>query len=114
MRPYNNVDKFVPYMWAPNTSSNELVLLRNHDPVRKYNQTTLYQIDNLETDFIKNHEFHSPRLTYLDDTAYYSISFFNKKPIKRGNKKIVAEGTIFISANDAGIKKLSYQTFAQG
>ncbi|MDX2432047.1 MAG: hypothetical protein QNK35_14010, partial [Bacteroides sp.] len=112
IRPYNNIDKFVPYLVAPNTA-NELVLLRNHDPVRKYNQTTLYQIDELESDFIKNHEFHSPRLTYLNDTAYYSISFFNKKPITRGNKEIVAEGTIYINTNDSGIKKLSYKAFAR-
>ena len=113
MRAYDNVSKFVPYMWAPNTSPNELVLLRNHDPVRNYDQSTLYQIENLETRFIKNHEFYSPRISYLDDTPYYSISFINKKPVKRGNKKIVAEGTVFISALDAGIKKLSYQAFAR-
>ena len=113
MRPYDNVSKFVPYMVAPNVTSNELVLLRNHDPVRKYNQTTLYQIDRLESDFIKNHKFYSPRLTYLNDTAYYSISFFNKKPITRGNKEIVAEGTIYINTSDSGIKKLSYKTFAR-
>lgn len=112
MRPYNNIDKFVPYLVAPNIS-NELVLLRNHDPVRKYNQTTLYQIDRLDSDFIKNHKFYSPQLTYLDDTPYYSISFINRKPIKKGNKKIVAEGTIFISTADAGIKKLSYKVFAR-
>ncbi|MFO7670296.1 MAG: hypothetical protein R6W31_11610 [Bacteroidales bacterium] len=113
MRAYDNVNKFVPYLWAPQITANELVLLRSHDPVRNFDQATLYHIDNLKSEFVKNHEFYPPRLTYLDDTAYYAISFMDKKPLKRGDKTIVTEGTIFIDANDYGIKKLSYAAFAQ-
>jgi len=113
MRPYNNVDKFVPYLVAPNTTSNELVILRNHDPVRNFDSQTLYHIDNLESSFIKNHKFHPPQLTYLEDTPYYSIDFRDKKHMKKGTREIICEGTIFISASDYGIKKLNYKAFAQ-
>ena len=113
MRAYDNVNKFVPFMWAPNTTANELVLLRSHDPVRKFNQSSLYHIDILESDFIKNFEFRPPKLTYQDDTACYAISFVDKKPLKRGKIHIETEGTIFIGANDKGIKKLSYTAYAR-
>ena len=113
MRPYDNVNKFIPYMLAPNTTANELVLLRSHDPIRNFDQATLYHIDNLESKFIKNHEFFAPRITYLDDVAYYSISFINKKPIKKGTKLLATEGTIFINTSDYGIKKLTYAGFAR-
>ncbi len=113
MRPYDNKNKFIPYMLAPNTTANELVLLRSHDPVRNFDQNTLYHIDNLQSKFIKNHEFFPPRITYLDELAYYAISFIDKKPIKKGDKELVTEGTIFINTSDYGIKKLTYAGFAR-
>jgi hypothetical protein len=67
MRPYDNWDKFIPYSVMPIPLNNELVILRAHDPVRNYNRKSLYFIECLEKEFIRYHDFSSPRLTYLDD-----------------------------------------------
>ena len=70
MKPYDNINKFVPHSRMPIQLNNELVILRAHDPVRNYKQNSLYFINRLEKDFIKNHNFEDPKLTYLNDRPY--------------------------------------------
>ncbi|MFC2112526.1 hypothetical protein ACFLTA_04585 [Bacteroidota bacterium] len=113
IRPYDNVNKFIPYSTAPTTSGNELVLLRAHDPVRNYNKPALYFIDCLETHFIRNHDFSAPKLTYLNQRPYYQISFRNKDYNALTVTKIRTLGEIFIDGLNYGIKKISYQGYAE-
>jgi hypothetical protein len=113
MRPYDNVDKLVPYSTMPTTTSNELVILRSHDPVRNFNEEALYYIDCLKTDFIRNHDFNPPKLTYLNDRPYYYITFSDRKYSSWGSTRIFTMGSIYIDALNYGIKKINYQAFAE-
>ncbi|MFC2099005.1 carboxypeptidase-like regulatory domain-containing protein, partial [Bacteroidota bacterium] len=83
--PYDNVYKFIPYSNAPTRTGNELVVLRRHDPVRNYNEQTLYFKDDLETDFIRHHKFGKPKLTYLNERPYYRIDFKHKRETSFGS-----------------------------
>ncbi|GAH65635.1 unnamed protein product, partial [marine sediment metagenome] len=109
MRPYDNLDKFVPHSRMPIPLNNELVILRAHDPVRNYNRKSLYFIDCLETDFIRNHDFSAPKLTYLSDRPYYYITFEDNRKYTTGINRISTRGTIYIDALNYGIKKINYR-----
>ena len=109
MRPYDNRDKFVPYSFMPIPLNNELVILRAHDPVRNFNRESLYFIGRLEKDFIRNHDFDNPKLTYLGDRPYYYINFKDNKKYTIGINRISLKGTIYIDALNYGIKRLNYR-----
>jgi hypothetical protein len=109
MRPYDNLDKFVPYSRMPIPLNNELVILRAHDPVRNYNRNSLYFIECLETDFIRHHDFSNPKLTYLNDRPYYYITFEDNQKYSIGIDRITASGMIYIDAVNYGIKKINYR-----
>jgi len=110
MRPYDNYNKFVPYSRMPIPLNNELVILRAHDPIRNFNRNSFYFIDCLETDFLGNHKFSDPKLTYLGERPYYYITFDDKMKYTIGNNRVTAKGTIYIDALNYGIKKINYRT----
>jgi len=109
MKPYDNHDKFVPYSRMPIPLNNELVILRAHDPVRNYNRNSFYFIECLETDFVRNHNFRSPKLTYLNDRPFYYITFEDNQKYTVGINRISASGMIYIDAINYGIKKINYK-----
>jgi len=115
MRSYDNWNKFVPYSRMPIPLNNELVILRAHDPVRNYNRNSLYFIECLEKDFIRNHDFSNPKITYLNERPYYSITFQDNQKYSIGIKRVTAIGTIYIDAFNYGIKRINYKgTLDQG
>jgi hypothetical protein len=109
MRPYDNRNKLVPFSVMPIPLNNELVILRAHDPVRNYNRKSLYFIECLQTDFIHNHNFNPPKLTYLGDRPYYAITFEDNRKYFYSNYRITANGTIYIDALNYGIKRINYR-----
>ena len=109
MRPYDNRDKFVPYSLMPIPLNNELVILRAHDPVRNFNRESLYFIECLQKDFIRNHEFSPARLTYLGDRPFYFIAFVDNRKYTIGISRITTRGVIYIDALNYGIKKINYR-----
>jgi hypothetical protein len=109
MKPYDNHDKFVPYSRMPIPLNNELVILRAHDPVRNYNRNSLYFIECLEKDFIPNHDFSNPKLTYLIERPYYYITFQDNQKYTIGTNRVTTIGTIYIDAFNYGIKKINYR-----
>jgi len=108
MRPYDNLDKFVPYSNMPIQLNNELVILRAHDPVRNYNRNSLYFIERLEKDFLRNHNFSNPKLTYQNDRPYYLITYKDNRKYTVGINRITTSGSIYIDAFNYGIRRISY------
>ena len=82
--------------------SNEFALLRFHDAVRNYKINTYDYVNNLEKDFVPNHNFELVRETSVNDVNLYQIKF------NRNLGKVLAEGEIFISKVDYKIYKLRY------
>ena len=109
MRTYDNRDKFIPFSRVDVPLNNELLILRANDPVRNYKTKSLYFFDCLERDFINNHDFSAPKLTYLYERPFYSIGFSDNQHFRQGVNSISAEGTIFIDAVNYGIKKIHYR-----
>ncbi len=109
MKPYDSLNKFVPHSKMPIELNNELVILRAHDPVRNCKAHSLYFIDRLETDFMRNHDFSQPKLTYLDNRPYFFISFEDNRNYTQGVDRITAKGTIYIDAINYGIKRINYR-----
>ena len=73
--PYDNVTKLIPESFMPISLNNELLILRAHDPIRNYNRFSFAFVNILKSDFIGNHIFSPPKLTYQDSKPYYYITF---------------------------------------
>lgn len=110
MRPYDNTDKFVPFSIMPIALNNELLILRAHDPVRNFNKHSLYFIERLERDFVRNHDFSAPKLTYLDDRPFFLISMKDNQKYRSGGNRIYTSGSIYIDAYNYGIKRIEYES----
>ncbi|NQU35464.1 MAG: hypothetical protein HQ521_19735, partial [Bacteroidetes bacterium] len=108
--PYDNLNKFVPFSTMGVKQNNELLILRTHDPIRNYKANSFDFIGQFQKDFVANHTFSKPKITYLDNTPYYYIDFKdNVGFVYQDEVRIQAEGYIYINAEDYGIKKLSYR-----
>ena len=114
IKPYDNFKKYVPYALMPIQYNNELLILRAHDPVRNYNRFSFDFIKTLEDNFIENHLFEKPKLTYLKGEPFYYIQFReNPWTVRSENRIFGVKGYLYISAQDYGIKKINYQLFLE-
>lgn len=84
---------------------NEFSILRVHDAIRNYNINTYDFVNNLESDFVRNHAFEMVRETSLNDISLYEIKTY------KYIDNIYAEGKIFISKDDYKIYKLQYAVY---
>jgi hypothetical protein len=110
MRPYDNREKFVPFSIMPISLNNELLILRAHDPVRNFNVHSLYFIERLDRDFLRNHDFTAPKLTYLDERPFFLISMKDNQKYRSGSNRIYTSGSIYIDALNYGIKRIEYES----
>lgn len=104
---YNNQTKTIDKasLGYLSENANEFILLRIHDAIRNYNINTYDYVNNLESDFIKNHKFTRIKETSSDDTPLYEIK------ISKDLSEFYAEGNIFISKDDYKIYKLQYSVY---
>jgi hypothetical protein len=107
-KPYDNEEKFVPLAKVHVEGKNELALLKSTDPIKNSFGFSVSYIDNFRKDFLVNHNFNNPKLTYLNDRPYYVISFIDNVNYRVGIDRINMNGTIYIDAENYGIKKINY------
>jgi len=89
-------------------NANEFTLLRIHDAIRNYNVNTYDFVNNLEIDFVRNHNFIISKETSIDNVALYEIKFMKEI------NKVIASGEIYISKEDYKIYKFHYSIYEKG
>jgi hypothetical protein len=102
---YNNKSKLITSASINNRGGNEFTILRIHDAIRNYNVNSYDFVNQLDLDFVKNHDFKLLPSTFIDDTSLYSIDIYRNK------NNIKATGKIFISKGDFKIYKMQYAVF---
>jgi hypothetical protein len=107
-KPYDNEDKYVPMARVHLSGKNELAVLKSTDPIKNKFGYSISYIDNLRKDYLLNHSFNSVKITYLNDRPYYVISFKDINNYTIGVERITMNGTIYIDAENYGIKKINY------
>lgn len=102
---YENKSKFITSASLNNRGGNEYTILRIHDAIRNYNVNSYDFVNQLNEDFIDNHEFENLKSTSIDTIPLYSIDIYRNQ----NNKRVAGE--IFISKNDFKIFKMNYAVF---
>ncbi len=90
---------------SPNVIKNEFTLLRTHDAIRSYNINSFDFVDQMDVDFVRNHQFKRLPVTSIDSIALYAIG------IKKLIQNISVIGKIFISMGDFKIYKMQYAVY---
>ena len=98
--------KQMPMAYVGDHNGNEFFVLVTHDAIRNFDQKTFFFIDNLTTEFLKNHMFSRPEGIYDGNTLLYKISFEARPNITENTYE--AKGAIFIQTNDYSIHRLEY------
>jgi hypothetical protein len=98
--------KQMPEAYVGDHNGNELFVLLTHDAIRNFDQRAFFFINNLTTEFLKNHIFFNPAGVYDGNTLLYKIKF-EAKPILEGDT-YQAGGSIFIQPRDYSIHRLEY------
>lgn len=102
---YQRWRKVINNAYLYNYGGNEFSILRIHDALRNHATTTFSFIDELDTDFIKNHSFRRQEDTNMGDIPCYNISFRTRKG------DYIAEGTIIIARHNFAIYRLYYALY---
>jgi len=105
-RTYNGKDKFIPDVGL--TASNELAILRAHDPIRNHRDMTFSYVDIFDQKFTPNHNFHYESITEDDSTLIYCIRFDKHIKGYSDNSEYWVDGQIFISSKSFAILKFNY------
>lgn len=121
---YDNKTKYVPS--TSYKESNELAILRLHDPIRNHNRKTFSFVYIFDNNFIPNHTFRYESIINEGSYEIYEISFKayqklfniskvlenNSKPdslaISKGKSEYWVEGKIYIHSESYAILKFSY------
>lgn len=99
-------NKTIPKARLGDQYGNELFVLMVHDAIRNYNARSFSFINIFSKDFLDNHDFSKPELTFSNDVKLYKIQFTAKHFIL--GDSLSANGTIFIQPSDYSIHKLEY------
>ena len=105
-RTYNGKNKFIP--GAGLEASNELAILRAHDPIRNHSDMTFSYVDIFDHKFTPNHNFHYETITEDDSTLIYCIRFDKHTKNASTMSEYWVEGQIFISSGSFAILKFNY------
>ncbi|MEM6516786.1 MAG: carboxypeptidase-like regulatory domain-containing protein, partial [Bacteroidota bacterium] len=115
---YNNPSKFLDHAEGLERSSNELLFLNMHNPIRIPSTRSFSFVHQLNTDFIENHIFKKNGVVYLDGEPIITISFYlrgnegssaNYNSKKNRFKQVHdAKGEIQISLYDFAIHAFDY------
>lgn len=104
---YDNSTKFVPNTFY--SESNELAILRLHNPIRNYKEESFSFVDIFKNDFVKNHRFNYESIIDCDSFKILEISFDTYKMLNEPSKsEYWANGKIYIHSNNYAILKFSY------
>ena len=108
---YDNAhgNKFIPGAILSPFGGNELSILRMHDAIRNSQTFSYSYINELDTDFIKNHRFKFAETVYLNKIPLYNITFHSKPEIT--GSKHFAKGHLYIERGNFAIHTLEYTTY---
>jgi len=103
---YGGRNKYIPD--TDLTATNELSILRAHNPIRNHNLKTFSFVDIFDIDFISNHSFQYESITSVDSAKVFCINF--KKEVYAGNpsSEYFVDGQIFIHSQSFAILKFTY------
>jgi hypothetical protein len=102
---YQRWRKVITNAYLYNYGGNEFSILRIHDALRNHAATTYSFVDQLDSDFMRNHNFKRLNDTNIDDVACYVIGFKTRKG------DYLAEGTIIIARHNFAIYRLNYALY---
>jgi hypothetical protein len=104
-----NANKFIKYGALPDQGGNELFILMNHDPIRRFRSKTFSFVNTFSKDFLSNHVFSNPTPVYNNDLMLYKISFTAKNYLT--SDSLLIKGDIYIQPLTYSIHKLNYSGF---
>ncbi|PQJ77541.1 carboxypeptidase-like regulatory domain-containing protein [Polaribacter glomeratus] len=108
--PYDNKSKkFSESVYISPLGGNELNILNLTNAIRNYDKMSFSFVNNLNKNFINNHNFKVEEVVFLDKTPLYKISFTSKK--ERTSYDYAAYGTIYIAKGNFAIYKLNYNLY---
>ncbi len=102
---YQRWQKVITNAYLYNYGGNEFSILRIHDALRNHAVTTYSFVDQLDSDFMRNHNFKRLNDTNIDDVPCYVIGFKTRKG------DYLAEGTIIIARHNFAIYRLNYALY---
>ena len=107
MEPYDyqRWRKVITNAYLYNYGGNEFSILRIHDALRNHAATTYSFVEQLDRDFMRNHNFKRLKDTHIGDVACYVIGFGTRKG------DYLAEGTIIIARHNFAICQLNYALY---
>jgi hypothetical protein len=102
---YQRWSKVITNAYLYNYGGNEFSILRIHDALRNHDAMTYSFVEQLDRDFMGNHNFKRLKDTHIDEVACYAIGFKTRK----GNYS--AEGTIIIARHNFAVYRLNYDLY---
>ncbi len=97
--------KIIENAFLDGYDGNEFTILSIHNAIRNYKLNTYSFVYQLETDFLKGHQFSREADTYINDEMLYSIKIYKKVQQHR------AYGKLLISKSDFSIYKMEYAVY---
>lgn len=104
---YKRLNKIVPSAKMENDGGNEFITLIAHNAIRNYGIEMFSFVDDISTDFIKNHSFFLRRKTNFKNESVHEIDLVYL------DDHYIAKGTIFINSEDFAIHKFDYALYVQ-
>ncbi len=102
---YEGFNKVVPNAKMKNDGGNEFIMLGMHDAIRNYQSDSFSYINDLKSDFVKNHRFKLKGKSIYKEQEVYEIDGTFR------NDHYLAQVKIFINTEDFAIHKLDYTLF---
>ncbi|SNR16912.1 carboxypeptidase-like regulatory domain-containing protein [Tenacibaculum jejuense] len=106
--PYNDSSKYIRDAKLLSFGGNELSILKSHNPIRLFNHNSFSFVNEMQNDFIRNHNFKKDKKISTDDDVIQTIIFNKKNSI--GNNYTV-DGKLKISVLDYSIYSFEYTVY---
>jgi hypothetical protein len=104
---YDGKRKYIPY--AKIDKSNDLALLRLHDPIRNHDRKTFSFVNIFDHSFAYNHSFRYESIIYTDSSKIFEIAFDTYRILNDSAKtEYWVEGKIYILSGTYAILKFTY------
>ena len=107
LRPYDykGYTKTISKAILNSYGGNELIILRIHDPIRNYKINSFDFVNNLQSDFTRNHTFSREEDVIVDGSYVYHIS------LAFSNSKVEVEGDLYITQDNFAITGFDYLVY---
>jgi len=108
-RPYDyvNKSKIIDKVSLNAYGGNELKILRVHDAIRNYDVSSYSYVYRLKNDFLKYHKFKVEKDVFLNDLAFYNITF------TKSHNGYSVSGHLLIDKENFSIYKFYYSLFSK-